>query len=229
MRVYFRAPELRQATDIKLLSMFGAEMFPGFLCLQSGENELRLGVDGSTTDPEAEALAGERFQILLGVLRSWSALAGQRTDELNTTIGRGPITDNNGNQTVRVGSVHEYQGTEDEIISYAKCAKRACERSECVRNALWLNGRRDRNAADYYMIYEYAKQEFGKDADIASALNVTCKDLERLRCSANNLAPREGGRHAKASRPVAWSLGNQKEFVARFIRAWVTYSGAPSI
>lgn len=226
--VYFEAPPLCQAADTDLLATFGAEIFPGFVHRKPGENGLRLGVNGSATDPAAEALAAERFQILLGVVRSWNALAGQRADELTTAIGPGAIRDEDGNQTVRVGVARHYQDTELEVVGYAQCAKRACEGSEHVRNALWLNGRRDRNAADFYMIYEYAKKEFGKDAAIVAALSITGNDLTRLRSSANNLAPREGGRHANGSGPVTWPLDQQKEFVAKFVKAWVTYSGAAS-
>lgn len=150
-------------------------------------------------------------------------MAGHRVDEVRPGIGPGSIRDDHGNQLVKVGPAIVYATVGTEVEAYAHKAKLATEHSPQLCNALWLNGRRDRNAADFYMVYEYAKDDLGGDKAIVAALGVTRKDITRLSSSANNLAPTDGGRHAKGSGTAEWGLENQKEFIARFLKQWITY------
>jgi len=113
-----------------------------------------------------------------------------------------------------------------EVEVYAQKAKLGCENSVPLRNALWLNGRRDRSAADFYMVYEYAEKDFGGRKNIITTLQVSNNDLTRLTNSANNVAPTDGGRHAKGLGTAEWSLDDQKEFIARFLKSWIEFRAA---
>ena len=120
-----------------------------------------------------------------------------------------------------LGSVISYALVGAEVEAYARQAKVAVERSRCLRNALWLHGRRDRNSADFFMIYEYAEMDFAGRKAIVSELGVADRDIGRLKNSANNLAPTEGGRHATETGTTEWSLDDQREFVAKFLKRWI--------
>ena len=149
-------------------------------------------------------------------------MVGQRVDEVRPGIGSGSIRDEHGNQVIRPGSAIWHRTSGAEVEAYAREAKIAFEHSLHLRDALWLNGRRDRNAADFYMVYEYAKDDLRGDKAIVAALGVTGKDITRLGTSANNLAPTDGGRHAKGSGTAEWGLDDQKKFIARFLKKWIT-------
>ncbi len=217
------APALCQLADEDLLIEMGSVIYPDFTQRVAGENGLRLTLDGDHRDHSLLKIAADRFQTLLGVLRSWRPLAGERLDEIRPGIGSGSIRDGRGNQVVMLRSSIMYATSESEVQRYATRARLAMERSELLRNALWLNGRRDRNAADFYMIYEYAEDDLGGRNAIVAALGVTDNDIKRLRSSTNNLAPIDGGRHAKGSGTAEWDLGAQNEFIAQFLRSWIDY------
>ena len=150
-------------------------------------------------------------------------MAGQRVDEVRPGIGPGSIRDEHGNQLVMVGPAIEYATFGSKVEAYAHEVKLATEHSLRLHNALWLNGRRDRNAADFFMIYEYAKDDLKGRKAVVAALGVTDSDITRLKKSANNLAPTEGGRHAKGSGSIEWGLDDQMEFIARLVKRWITY------
>jgi hypothetical protein len=122
-----------------------------------------------------------------------------------------------------VGSAIAHTTIGSEVKTYANLAKLAMARSVQLADALWLNGRRDRNAADFYMIYEYAEDDLGGRSAIVKTLGVSDNDIKRLRGSANNLAPTDGGRHAKGSGTPEWSLDRQREFIGRFLKQWILY------
>ena len=73
------------------------------------------------------------------------------------------------------------------------------------------------------MVYEYAEDDLRGRKAIVAALGVTDNDITRLRNSANNLAPTDGGRHAKRSGTAEWGLDDQMEFIARFLKRWIVY------
>lgn len=223
MGAYFPAPTLCQGSDENLIIEMGGVIFPGFVQRNPSTNGLCLQLAGNYKDDSLLKTAADQFQILLGVLRAWRPLAGQRVDEVRPGIGPGSIKDEHGNQLLRVGPIIEYATFGNEVEAYAREAKIASDHSPRLRNALWLNGRRNRNAADFYMVYEYAKCDLGGDKAIVAALSVTGEDITRLGKSANNLAPTDGGRHAKGSGTAEWGLDDQKEFIARFLKKWITY------
>ena len=138
-------------------------------------------------------------------------------------IGQGSIRDEHGNQVIIAGSAIAYTTFGSEVKTYASLAKLAIAHSTRLADALWLNGRRDRNAADFYMIYEYAEGDLGGRRAIVKALGVSDKDITRLRGSANNLAATDGGRHAKGSGTPEWSLDRQRQFIGRFLKGWIMY------
>ncbi len=223
MVAHIPAPALCQGADEDLMIEMGGVIYPGFVDRVPGANGLRLTLEGDYRDERPTKLAADQFQTLLGVLRAWSSLAGQRVDEVRSGIGQGSIRDEHGNQVVMLGRVIDYTTVGSEVKKYAGSAKLAIGRSIRLADALWLNGRRDRNAADFYMIYEYAKDDLGGRNTIVKALGVSDKDITRLTTSANNLAPTDGGRHANGMGTAKWSLDRQRRFIGRFLKAWIVY------
>jgi hypothetical protein len=122
-----------------------------------------------------------------------------------------------------IGRVIDYTTLGSEVKTYAGLAKLAIGRSIRLANALWLNGGRDRNAADFYMIYEYAEDDLGGRNAIVRALGVSDNDITRLTKSANTLGPTDGGRHAKGTGTPEWSLDHQRQFIGRFLKEWIVY------
>jgi hypothetical protein len=99
----------------------------------------------------------------------------------------------------------------------------AIDTSQNIRNALWLNGRANRTAADFYMIHEYAMRDLGGKKGIAAELGIPDNQQERLTQSANNLSPLEGGRHVNEQKPAPWILEEQQEFSADMLRRWISH------
>jgi hypothetical protein len=223
LAAYIQAPVLCQGADEDLIIEMGAVIFPDFIERNPGVNGLRMKLEGDYKDNSLLETAADQFQILLGVLRAWRPIAGQRKDEVRPGIGPGSIRDEHGNQVVMVGSAIAYNIFGSEVEAYARDAKLASDHSPLLRNALWLNGRRDRNAADFYMVYEYAEDGLGGRKAIVAALGVTDNDIGKLKSSANNLAPTDGGRHAKQTVTAEWGLDYQMEFIARFLKRWIAY------
>jgi hypothetical protein len=223
MVAYFPAPALCQGADEDLLIEMGATIFPDFIQRVPGANGLRLRLQGNYRDDSLMKTAADQFQTLLGILRAWRSVAGQRVDEVRPGTGTGSIRDEHGNQLVTVGSAIMYVLGGSEVEAYVRDVKVALQSSPDLRNALWLHGRRDRNSADFYMIYEYAEEDLGGRKAIIETLGVTGNDITRLRTSANNLAPSDGGRHAKGTGTAEWSLDDQREFIASFLKRWATH------
>jgi hypothetical protein len=225
---YIPAPALSQEADVSLILELGAIIFPGFVERNPVGNDLRLKYDGDYKDASLVQKAGDQFQVLLGILRAWRPIAGQRADEVRPGIGAGSIRDEHGNQIIMMGTAIAYSTVGSEIAKYARDAKAASERSPHLRKALWLNGQRGRSAAQFYMVYECAKADFENPKAIASALcginnGITNAAIKRFKSSANNLTPTEGGRHARGSRTADWDLADQTRFIARFLRSWIAY------
>lgn len=217
------APALCQGEDEDLMVEMGGVIYPGFVGRVPGANGLRLTLEGDYRDERLAELAADQFQTLLGVLRAWSSLAGQRVDEVRPGIGHGSIRDERGNQVIMLGRAIDYDTLGSDVKTYAGLAKLAIGRSVRLADALWLNGRRDRNAADFFMIYEYAEDDLGGRPSIVKALGVSDNNIKRLTRSANNLAPTDGGRHANGMETAKWSLDRQRQFIGRFLKAWIVY------
>ena len=222
------APLLCQGADENLLLELGSVFFPGFVARHPDGNGLRLVMDGDYADDAPLASAANRFQTLLGLLRAWRPIAGQRVDEVRPGIGPGSIRNERGDQLVKLGTVVGYLHAGTEFIAFARQAHAALNRSANLSNAVWLNGRRDRNSADFYMIYEYAEREFRGRKSIVESLGVSDNDIARLRSSTNNLGPADGGRHALGSGNAEWNIAEQMEFIACFIRRWIAFSADSS-
>lgn len=223
MMAYVPAPALRQGADEEVILEIGSILLPDCVQRDSDSNGLRLRIDGDYADEAVVKLAADQFQVLLGVLRAWRPVAGEREDEARPEIGTGPIRDERGNLRVLIGPAIAYATIGSEVRDYAHAAKTALAGSLSLRNALWLNGRRDRNASDCFMIYEYAKGEFGGDKRISAALGVSDNDITRLTTSANNLAPIAGGRHSLRTGAVEWDVPRQIEFISRFLSKWIEH------
>ena len=219
--LYVPAPVLCQGTDEDVLLEMGNVICNGLVDRILKENGLKLRVPGDYLDPTLLEIAANEFQVLLGIIRAWKSIAGERRDEVRPGVGSGSIHDESGNQVVHVGSVISYRASYEEIQQFAAQASVALNKSQSLRNAIWLNGRRDRNAADYYMMYEYAVAEFGGGANISSTLDVPVAEISRFRQSANNLCPTMGGRHAGSEATPHWRLELQREFIAALLRKWI--------
>lgn len=223
MLISFPAPALCQGGDEDLLVAIGDIVYPSFVRRPSNENGLRLWVEGDPSDPESRALAKAMFQTLLGALRAFRSEAGELREELLAGLGAGSVRDEAGNQWVGVGTVRVFATFGGEVEAFATDVGAAIARSQGLRNALWLNGRLGRTAADYYMIHEYAQGDLGGTKGVRDALGVTADAQEKLRASANNLSPVEGGRHARGTGSASWSLEEQRAFTANLLRRWIHY------
>ena len=221
--LYVSAPELCQGADEDILIEMGKYICEGLVDRMPNANGLRLRVAGDFMDPALLELAANEFQVLLGALRAWRPIAGERRDEVRPGIGAGSVRDEKGNQVVHVGTAIMYRTSDEEIIEYAGNIAAALNRSPFLRNALWLNGRRDRNSADYYMVDEYAETDLGGRANLSKVLDVSMSDIAKLRQSANNLCPTEGGRHTTGSVNPHWGLDSQRDFIAKLLRNWISH------
>ncbi len=220
--ISYRAPQLCQGRDEEVLSRIAEVIFPGTLKGWPRENGFWLWVEGEETNEATAEAAVAKFQTLLGVLRAWRAEAGELQQEWLS--GRGQeARDAEGNQWVRVGRVISYGIVGPELEVFADKARQWIEASEAIRNALWLNGRANRTAADYYMIHEYSQVEFGGTNGVRTALGISTKAQSRLTQSANQLSPLKGGRHVKGGRLAPMTLEQQREFVADPLRRWIKH------
>lgn len=222
--ISYSAPALCQGSDEDLILLAGEIILPGSVRPWPGENGLRIWVEGwDQPDDRAAVIARDRFQVLLGVLRSWRADAGQLRHERLAGLGEGSRRDIAGNQWVSVGTAVEYVTGQDEFTRLVDAAAIAIAQSQPLRNALWLNGRADRTAADYYMIHEYAKNEFGDKKRLRDRLGISVNEQERLEQSANKLSPLEGGRHMENG-PAPWDLHQCRNFTANLLGQWIRHS-----
>jgi hypothetical protein len=219
--ISFPAPALWQGADEALMIEVGETIFPGCIKRWPAENGLRLWVEGEPTDSAAAKDAVAKFQIVLGVLRSWRSGAGELADERRAGLGQGSIQDEAGNQWVQAGFAMAYGTVGGEIEQLAQSARLGIDDSQDLENALWLQGRPNRTAADFYMIYEFAEKAFGGSKNIRDALGLSTNSQKRLTNSANNLSPRLGGRHAKTRAETAMDLEEQLEYVADLLRRWI--------
>lgn len=189
MSISFPAPALCQQGDEDLLVEIGDIVYPGFVKRPLNENGLRLWVEGGPTDPRSKELVTAMFQALLGALRAFRAEAGELRDEQLAGLGTGSARDEAGNQWVEVGTVRVFATIGGEVRAFATDVRAAIATSQALLNALWLNGRLGRTAADYYMIHEYAQGELGGTKGVRDALGISDNAQKKLTASANNLSP----------------------------------------
>jgi hypothetical protein len=221
--ISFPAPALCQGGDEDLLVAIGDIVYPGCVKRPLNKNGLRLWVEGDPSDPEAKALATAKFQTLLGALRAFRAEAGELREEQLAGLGAGSVRDEAGNQWIGVGTVRVFATFGGEVEAFAARVRAAIDKSQGLRNALWLNGRLGRTAVDYYMIHEYAQADLGGTKGVRKALGISANAQKRLTASANNLSPLEGGRHARGTGSASWTLEEQRAFTADLLRRWIQY------
>jgi hypothetical protein len=143
--------------------------------------------------------------------------------ELQEEVIRSPAWDTAGNVVVRVGTVKVYASFGDDIGDFARRAQTAISTCHGLRQALELHGKANRDAGDFYNIYELAREEFGGEDGVRSVLRVSMKEQKAFTASANNLLPSDGGRHATGTNPAAvkMQMESMAEFVARLLTAWI--------
>jgi hypothetical protein len=227
--ISFPAPALCQAGDEDLLVAIGGIVYPGFVRRPPNENGLRLWVEGDPSDPEPRALATAMFQTLLGALRAFRTEAGELREEQLAGLGAGSVRDEAGNQWVGVGTARVFTTFGGEVEAFAADVRDAIAYSQGLRNALWLNGRPGRTGADYYMIHEYALGDLGGKKGVRDALGISADAQEKLRASANNLSPLEGGRHAKGTGSAGWGLQEQQALTADLLKRWIQYRASAPV
>lgn len=227
--IIVKSPDLVQSSDEELLLRISEIIYPGFVVRERGENGLFLKEEGDYKDRSMLGVMNDRFQMLLGVLRAFLPAAGERKDELNFGFGQFYSKDEAGNQLGAINGVIEHYYDESLFQSYVSSARFCIKNSPMVANSFWLNGRRGRNAADYYMIFEYAKKRFNKqEKKMAEGLGVKREDLELLRKSANNLCPKLGGRHTEMKINAEWSLDEQSRFISVLLKQWCLFEVSES-
>jgi hypothetical protein len=220
---YIPAPLLCLFADEDSLIKIGSVVFPGFVFREAGVNGLQMCILGDYLNNSRYKNAMDKFQIILGILRAWSPFVGERKDEQNLGLGQVASMDEYGNQVVTVGTIVEYRIDTEQFEMYLKQVDATLNLSSAIRNSFWLNGRRSRNAADYYMIYEYAKSSLNGPQNINSLLSLSSSDISNLKKSANNLCPTLGGRHAGGKIEKVWGLDEQSEFIGKLLRNWCEY------
>jgi hypothetical protein len=222
--ISFKAPDLCQGADEDLLLVMGDIIDPGFLRRQEGESGLWRCVEGTAPDDASRADADARFRILLGVLRAWRFGAGELADERRGGMGQGGAArDAEGRQWIVVGPARIYVIPGGEDRSYARKAKAAIDQSEELRKALQLNGRANRDAAELYSIYEFAKRDLGGKEGIEAKLDISPTEQKKFTQSANWLPAEDGGRHVGDQKLTPWTLTQQEEFVTDLLQRWINY------
>jgi len=217
---------LQHGADVTILVQIGNTVFPGSFEHVVDSDELRVWVDAESPDDDAKAEADETFRIALGILRVWKpATAGELREEWAARSGYGNARDTEGNTWVFAGSALAYAVVGGDVERLATRARNALANSQHLRNALWLNGRAHRNAADLWMICEYAGMEFKGPDGIERELGFAVADQRLLKKSADNLAPRAGGRHAGEKYTPPWTLDEQHKFVAELLLRWIAKLG----
>ncbi len=138
------------------------------------------------------------------------------------------MRDEHGNMTIVGGPIVDYGNVGDEFERFGQSVRHALDQdvSSNLTNALYLNGRSRRNAADLYVIHELAELEFGGTQGVRDTLGLSRQEQGRFTDALNNLSPLAGGRHAKfhARRPTRLSVMSkeeQREFARRLLRRWV--------
>lgn len=220
-RVSFRAPGLVQGSDQSALLSIADVLYPGLVFKNESEGGLMITVPGQLGDDLAhhERVARSRFAEALGVLRAMKFGRG----ELQEEVVRSPAWDASGNVVVRTGTVRIYATFGDEIGHFARQAERAISVGGGLRQALVLHGKANRDAGDFYNIYELARDEFGGEDGVRSVLGISRQKQRAFTASANNLLPSDGGRHATGTNQAAvrMQLEDMAEFVAELLRSWI--------
>lgn len=182
-----------------------------------------MQVEGDYLDESLIKIASDRFQLLLGSLRAWNPVAEERRDELRPGVSSAIVRDERGNQSIQTATAISYKYTASGIADYAGQVKAAIDHSSKLQDAIWIFGRRDRNAANCYVVYEYAENELGGNKGIRSELGISVKKLEKFTNSANNLSAIEGGRHADKPTIAKMDVREQIEFTATLLKKWIEY------
>ena len=221
--IEFPIPELSQYADQRELVTISDVIDPGFIVLNPDTRQFVMRVDGNphTDDLQAAlAMAEDRFSELLGVLRAQKEGRGERREE----IGRAPARDEFGNQVVPIGTAKEYMRFPGVVETFAARAAAGMTASTNFQQAFRVFGRANRDAADYYLVYEFMEEEFGGWRGIHDRLGFSRAQLEEFTKSANHLAATHGGRHASGDPAKAsMTLDEMERFMREVVSAWVNH------
>jgi hypothetical protein len=240
----FPAPHLVQFVDEEALLAIAEIISPGTLRQETWEpSGIYVWIDGPPTGLESRRAAASQHQLMLGVLRAFAAHAGGLVDELRTGLGPGTSRNHAGDQWVEVPSVDDRHHDRAALDAFARRARTGITASAHLESALILNGRPNRNSADFFMIHEYATFEFANAAQIhnhtrlpggstkirgggalppvEAELGIPVADQLTFKQSANNWPALQGGRHAEGRHPAAMDLDQQRKFSADLLRRWV--------
>jgi hypothetical protein len=219
----YRAPLFVQLEDEDLVLEIGAAMFPGQITRNPEENGLQLWVAGAEPGDDLAAEARALFQTALGVLRAWRPSAGELETERLMGLGPGTVRNERGDQWFLLAMVRTYSTGVGELPKLALAAKQGVEDCSQLANALWLFGRANLSAADFYMIHEYAEDAFNGTKGVTKALRLSGKSQARLTMSANMLSPMAGGRHyVRTPSGRVMPLESQREYVGLLLRRWIS-------
>jgi hypothetical protein len=189
------------------------------------ENGIRVWVEGLPGSEKSRSDALRLFRVALGLLRARHREAGELREEQGGGLGAGSSRDAEGNQSLLLGQarlISDIGGSFDHLIRAAESSLAA---SKNLGGALEVNGRPNRDAADYYLIYEFAEAEFGGSTGIGGKLGILEASQERFTRSANNLPAVDGGRHATNNSNAPMDLAAMDDFIRGLLQAWVGASG----
>lgn len=232
------APDLCSGDEADLVVEAGQVLAEGAVVNRIHDDGLRVRVGYDLTDLQddngrydfnpAQREAMEIFQLCLGALRTWRPDFGTLREEARRANGYGSfVEEETGARVLGIGPAIDYSGSDHggraELLQQISATAHP---GTILHNALVLNGRTARSAADYYMIFEYAVMEFGQPSKIAKLLGIYEIDLTALRDSSCNISPFEGGRHAEMKTPskITLDLAGIQRTAAQLLRAWITYA-----
>lgn len=219
----YTARELCQHDDQRFLARLSDTIFPGFLVIDATSGELRMRSACEQPDSSDRAQAEAQFDVLLGVLRTWRAAAGELRVEQDRRLG-GVARDANCNQYVSVGPAIAYRVHGTELDDFVGLAARALLVDPQLRAALALFGQPHLTTRELYLVYEHAEHSFGSPKAIAEATCISGKSRDRFTQSANNLAPESGGRHIGQNRRIPLDLDQQRNWIRDLLLRWIRVS-----
>lgn len=149
--IEFPIPEMTQGDDQQAMALLSNVISPGFI-FKDPDGRYVMNVAGDLSDDldHAERSARRRFHEVLGVLRAFKHGRGELQSELVRSPARGP----SGAQVIRVGTVKVYMTTPGSLERFGESAYRAFLASSRFHEAVYLFGKPNRDAGDFYTIHE---------------------------------------------------------------------------
>lgn len=162
------------------------------------------------------------FQLCLGALRTWQTDFGTLREEWNRVFGFGNFWDIESNARYAVVSpaIDYTSSNRRKRDGIVRAIYSAADKSDRFCDAVVLYGRSNREAAEYYMIWELVEMDLGHKNRVDKRLGIPQGLYDKVRRSCCSLPPTLGGRHARLDKPEELSLSNIRDETARLLQRW---------